>query len=123
MVIVAAQRSFFGVSALLFAASVAVTIVWCASMSAMGAMPMPGGWTMSMAWMRTPGQQWIYWVLALVLAFTQLAAIDFQNSHETIWCGYANPWRHQPYIDANAPKEYFNGVKYGSPSGLMQILR
>src|SRR2546425_823680 len=43
------QRAFFGVSALLFAASAAVTIVWCASMSAMGEMPMPGGWTMSMA--------------------------------------------------------------------------
>jgi predicted metal-binding membrane protein len=49
---------FFGVSALLFAASVAVTIVWSASMSAMGAMPMPGGCTMSMAWMRMPGQTW-----------------------------------------------------------------
>jgi predicted metal-binding membrane protein len=49
---------FFGVSALLFAASAAVTIVWCASMSAMGEMPMPGGWTMSMAWMRMPGQTW-----------------------------------------------------------------
>src|SRR5213083_1849887 len=49
---------FLGVSALLFAASVAVTIVWCASMSAMGEMPMPGGWTMSMAWMRMPGQTW-----------------------------------------------------------------
>src|SRR5213592_3426199 len=47
---------FLGVSALLFAASAAVTIVWCASMSAMGEMPMPGGWTMSMAWMRMPGQ-------------------------------------------------------------------
>src|SRR6266705_2484781 len=54
----ASQRAFFGVSALLFAASAAVTIVWCASMSAMGEMPMPGGWTMSMAWMRTPGQTW-----------------------------------------------------------------
>jgi predicted metal-binding membrane protein len=42
--------------ALLFAASIAVTIVRCASMSAMGEMPMPGGWTMSMAWM--PGQTW-----------------------------------------------------------------
>ena len=52
------QRAFFGVSALLFAASAAVTIVWCASMSAMGEMPMPGGWTMSMAWMRMPGQTW-----------------------------------------------------------------
>ncbi len=54
----ASQRAFFGVSALLFAASAAVTIVWCGSMSAMGEMPMPGGWTMSMAWMRMPGQTW-----------------------------------------------------------------
>ena len=54
----ASQHAFLGVSALLFAASAAVTIVWCASMSAMGGMPMPGGWTMSMAWMRMPGQTW-----------------------------------------------------------------
>ncbi|HWS72596.1 MAG TPA: DUF2182 domain-containing protein, partial [Thermoanaerobaculia bacterium] len=52
------RRAFFGVSVLLFAASAAVTIVWCASMSAMGEMPMPGGWTMSMTWMRMPGQTW-----------------------------------------------------------------
>lgn len=54
----ASQQAFFGVSALLFAASAAGTIVWCASMPAMGEMPMPGGWTMSMAWMRMPGQTW-----------------------------------------------------------------
>jgi predicted metal-binding membrane protein len=54
----ASQRAFFGVSALLFAATAGVTIVWCASMPAMGEMPMPGGWTMSMAWMRMPGQTW-----------------------------------------------------------------
>jgi predicted metal-binding membrane protein len=54
----ASQRAFFGVSALLFTASAAVTIAWCASMSTMGEMPMPGGWTMSMAWMRMPGQTW-----------------------------------------------------------------
>jgi len=54
----ASQQAFFGASALLFAASAALTIVWCASMSAMGGMPMPGGWTMSMAWMRMPGQTW-----------------------------------------------------------------
>src|SRR5215469_11708741 len=52
------QQAFFCVCALLFAASAAVTIVWCTSMSAMGEMPMPGGWTMSMAWMRMPGQTW-----------------------------------------------------------------
>jgi predicted metal-binding membrane protein len=51
-------RAFYGVSALLFAGSAAVTIAWCGSMSAMGGMPMPGGWTMSMAWMRMPGQTW-----------------------------------------------------------------
>jgi predicted metal-binding membrane protein len=53
------QRAFFGVLALLFAASMAVTIAWCASMSAMGERRMPGGWTMSMAWMRMPGQTWL----------------------------------------------------------------
>lgn len=52
------QRGFFGVFALLLGASAAVTIVWCESMSARG-MPMPGGWTMSMAWMRMPGQTWL----------------------------------------------------------------
>src|SRR5438552_3490038 len=54
----ASRRAFLGVSALLFAASTAVTIVWYASMSAMREMPMPGGWTMSMAWTRMPGQSW-----------------------------------------------------------------
>jgi predicted metal-binding membrane protein len=54
----ASQHVFFGVSALLFAACAGVTIVWCASMSAMGDMPMPGGWTMSMTWMRMPEQTW-----------------------------------------------------------------
>jgi predicted metal-binding membrane protein len=47
-----------GVAALLFAASATVTIAWCGSMSGMGEMSMPGGWTMSMAWMRMPGQTW-----------------------------------------------------------------
>ena len=50
--------AFYSVSALLFAGSVTVTVAWCASMSAMGGMSMPGGWTMSMAWMRMPEQTW-----------------------------------------------------------------
>ena len=54
----ASHHAFLGVSAVLFAASAAVTIRWCVSMSAMGKMSMPGGWTMSMAWMRRPGQTW-----------------------------------------------------------------
>ena len=70
----ASQQAFWGASALLFAASTAGTIVWCAPMSAMGGMPMPGGWTMSMTWMRMPWQTWSgaassflgMWVLMMV---------------------------------------------------------
>jgi predicted metal-binding membrane protein len=54
----ASERAFLGISALLFATSAAVTVAWGAAMSAMDGMPMPGGWTMSMAWMRMPGQSW-----------------------------------------------------------------
>jgi predicted metal-binding membrane protein len=54
----AGDRAFLGIAGLLFAGTAAVTVVWCGSMSAMDGMPMPGGWTMSMAWMRMPGQTW-----------------------------------------------------------------
>ena len=54
----ASQPAFFGTSALLFAVSATVTVVWSASMSAMGEMPMTGGWTMSMAWRPMPGGTW-----------------------------------------------------------------
>jgi predicted metal-binding membrane protein len=54
----ASRGVFIGVSLLLFAASAAATIAWSASMTAMAGMEMPGGWTMSAAWMRMPGQTW-----------------------------------------------------------------
>ncbi|HEY0684025.1 MAG TPA: DUF2182 domain-containing protein [Steroidobacter sp.] len=60
------QRVFFCVSALFFVTSAVVTFVWCSSMSAMSGMPMPGGWTMSMAWMRMPGQTWAGAALSFV---------------------------------------------------------
>jgi len=50
------ERGFLAASALLFLASAAGTIRWCAPMS--GGMRMPGGWIMPMAWMRMPGQTW-----------------------------------------------------------------
>jgi predicted metal-binding membrane protein len=52
----ASRQAFFGVSAMIFAASATVTIVWCASMSAMGELLMCSG--RMMAWMRMPGQAW-----------------------------------------------------------------
>ncbi len=68
---------FFGASALLFAASTAVTIVWCGSCCEIET-PMPGGWTMSMTWMRMPGQTWAgaaatflgMWVVMMVAMMT-----------------------------------------------------
>jgi len=70
--------AFMAVSALLFVTSTALTIFWCASMPAMRGMPMPGGWTMSMAWMLMPGQtaieatasflaMWVVMMMAMML--------------------------------------------------------
>jgi predicted metal-binding membrane protein len=53
-----ADRLFLCVATLLFAGSAVLTVIWCSAMSGMGGMPMPGGWTMSMTWMRMPGQTW-----------------------------------------------------------------
>lgn len=47
---------FLAVCTLAFVASVAATIYFCRTMG--GGMRMPGGWTMSMMWMRMPGQSW-----------------------------------------------------------------
>jgi predicted metal-binding membrane protein len=55
-------------STLAFLASAAATVWLCMSMR--GGMPMPGGWTMSMAWMRMPGQSWP----AAALVFTMMWA-------------------------------------------------
>jgi predicted metal-binding membrane protein len=45
--------------ALVFVISAAVTVQQCGAMSAMPGMDMPGGWVMSMTWMRMPGQGWL----------------------------------------------------------------
>jgi len=53
-----AAPAFIVGAVLLFIISTAATIYGCASMTAMAGMPMPSGWTMSMTWMRMPGQTW-----------------------------------------------------------------
>lgn len=55
----ASERGYLITAALVFVASAAVTVLWCGSMAAMGGMPMPGDWTMSMAWMRMGDQTWL----------------------------------------------------------------
>jgi len=86
------KRVFFGVSALLFAASALITIAWSASMSAMGEMLMPGGWTMSMTWMRMPGQTWPgvaamfmgVWVVMMVAMMLPSVAPMLWNYYEAV---------------------------------------
>jgi predicted metal-binding membrane protein len=52
------RRVFLGILAIVFVASAAMTIAWCASIPAMGAMDTASGWPASMMWMRMPGQSW-----------------------------------------------------------------
>jgi predicted metal-binding membrane protein len=82
----ASQQAFFGTSALLFIGSAALTIAWCASMPTMGEMPMPSGWTMSMAWMRTPGQTWLEAaVLFLAMWVVMMMAMMLPSLVPMLW--------------------------------------
>lgn len=82
----ASHLAFFGVSALLFAASAMVTIVWCASMSAMGGMAMPGGWVMSVVWMRMPGQTWLGASASFLgMWFVMMVAMMLPSLVPTLW--------------------------------------
>ncbi|MEP7382098.1 MAG: DUF2182 domain-containing protein [Gemmatimonadota bacterium] len=55
----ASRRTFVGISMILFAVSCWLTMAWCRSMSAMGGLRMPGGWSLSMIWMRMGDQTWV----------------------------------------------------------------
>jgi predicted metal-binding membrane protein len=63
-----------------------VTIAWCASMSAMREMPMPGGWSMSMAWMRMPGQTWVAGAASFVAMWiVMMAAMMLPSLVPALW--------------------------------------
>ncbi|NYH25473.1 DUF2182 domain-containing protein [Paraburkholderia bryophila] len=79
---------FVIVIAALFAASVAVTIVWCASMSKMGAMPMPGGWTMSTAWRPMCGQTWARAAASFVGMWAVMMVAMMLPSFAPVWWRY-----------------------------------
>jgi predicted metal-binding membrane protein len=80
------DRVFLGVLALLFAASVAGTMMWCGSMSAMDGMPMSGGWTMSMMWMRMPGQTWLGAAAAFLgMWMVMMAAMMLPSLMPMLW--------------------------------------
>jgi len=80
------RRVFLGVTAIVFAASAAMTIACCASMAAMGEVAMPGGWTLSMVWMRMPGQTWLGAAASFIgMWVVMMVAMMLPSLTPTLW--------------------------------------
>jgi predicted metal-binding membrane protein len=84
----ASQRSIVGVSTLLFVVSAWVTVLCCNSMSAVAEMRMPGNWTMSMAWMRMPGQSWPGAMISFVGMWGVMMVAMMMPSHVPMLLSY-----------------------------------
>jgi predicted metal-binding membrane protein len=106
------DRAFLTICVLLFAASAALTILCCISMSAMGGMPMPGGWRMSMAWMRMPGQTWLdvaasflrMWVVMMIAMMLPSVAPALWRYRQVLrWI----PRKHLDYLTTLIAAAYF----------------
>jgi predicted metal-binding membrane protein len=82
-----ASSVVFGITvALLIAASWILTIRSCGTMSAMGEAPMPGGWSMSMVWIRMPGQSWFGAGIAFVgMWIVMMAAMMLPSFVPVLW--------------------------------------
>jgi predicted metal-binding membrane protein len=109
----ASQRSIIGVSTLLFAVSALVTVLWCSSMSAMGEMRMPGDWTMSMAWMRMPGQSWPGTMVSFVGMWVLMMVAMMMPSHVPMLLRYRQAagmtsTRHAGLLTALVSMGYFS---------------
>ena len=84
---------FFVFSGLVFAMSAVATIYFSRSMS--DGMAMPGGWTMSMMWMRMPGQTWtatagmfmLMWLVMMVAMMLPSAMPMLLNSRQAFGAG------------------------------------
>ena len=80
------QRAVVGVCAAIFAAAAATTALWCASMAEMDDMAMPGGWTMSMIWMRMPGESWFTAAVAFLSMWNvMMVAMMLPSLVPTLW--------------------------------------
>ncbi|GGP25594.1 DUF2182 domain-containing protein [Silvimonas amylolytica] len=66
--------AFFGTIALLCALAWGITARLETPMAAMSGMPMAGGWSMSMMWMRMPGQTWAGAVTAFMAMWLAMMA-------------------------------------------------
>jgi predicted metal-binding membrane protein len=104
------DRAFLGVSILLFAASVAATIYLCSSMTA--GMPMSGGWTMSMAWMRMPGQTWTGAAAVFVAMWSLMMLAMMLPSLAPALSKYRRGLRREPVESRLGPLTLWVGLGY-----------
>ena len=95
---------FVAVCALAFAAGVTATVYFCRSMCC--EMEMPGGWTMSMMWMRMRGETWamsalsfvLMWLAMMVAMMMPSALPTFLKTRRqwpslcSVVCGYFAVW-------------------------------
>jgi len=93
-----ALRGFYTIAALTFFISLIATVYFCVSMD--GGMEMPGGWTMSMVWMRMPGQTWpesagmfvLMWIVMMIMMMLPSALPRFARLYHSL-PGYEAPAR------------------------------
>jgi predicted metal-binding membrane protein len=84
------ERAFLSISSLLFLISAGISIYCSRSMA--GSMAMPGGWTMSTAWMRMPRQTWFtaalnfagMWVVMMIAMMLPSLAVTLLQYRRSI---------------------------------------
>jgi predicted metal-binding membrane protein len=120
------RAPFFVFSILVFAVSAAATVYFSRSMS--GGMDMPGGWAMSMMWMRMPGQTWtasasmfmLMW-LAMMVAMMWPAALPMLLNFRQSLIGNKNRNFKTPMIFA-ASGYFFVWLLFGAAVYLLGMM-
>src|SRR3989441_10067552 len=87
---------FIAVCVVAFIVSVAATIYFCRSMCC--EMEMPGGWTMSMMWMRMPGQTWSASAIGFLLMWLAMMVAMMLPSALLMFLKTRRPWASLCYM-------------------------
>ena len=87
---------FIAVCVLAFIVSAAATVYFCRSMCC--AMEMPGGWTMSMMWMRMPGQTWFASALSFQFMWLAMMVAMMLPSAAPTFLKTRRPWASLCYM-------------------------
>jgi predicted metal-binding membrane protein len=87
---------FIAVCVLAFVAGVTATVYFCHSMCC--EMEMPGGWTMSMMWLRMPGQTWFASALSFLLMWLAMMVAMIMPSALPKFLKTRRPWASLCYM-------------------------